>query len=74
MSKEFTLEELANFNGKNGQPAYLAFQGKIYDVSGIFKNGEHAGVAAGIDITKSFAKGPHSTEMFTKFKVVGTLV
>ena len=30
---ELTLEELAKFNGKDGNPAYVAVDGIIYDVS-----------------------------------------
>jgi hypothetical protein len=29
----FTLEELATYNGQNGQPAYIAVEGVVYDVS-----------------------------------------
>lgn len=31
--KTFTREELAKFNGQNGQPAYVAISGTVYDVS-----------------------------------------
>jgi putative oxidoreductase len=74
MLKEITMSALAQYNGKNGQPAYIAFKGKVYDVSGIFKNGEHAGVTAGIDITGILAKGPHSEDIFNNFQVIGTLI
>jgi hypothetical protein len=30
--KEYTLEELAEYNGKNGK-MYVAYQGQVYDVS-----------------------------------------
>lgn len=30
--KKFTVEELEEYNG-NGKPAYVAFNGKVYDVS-----------------------------------------
>ena len=30
--KEYTLEELAEYNGKNGK-TYVAYQGQVYDVS-----------------------------------------
>jgi Predicted heme/steroid binding protein len=31
--KQFTLEELKQYNGENGQPAYVAIDGIVYDVS-----------------------------------------
>lgn len=31
--KKFTREELAQYDGKNGNPAYVAYKGKVYDVS-----------------------------------------
>ncbi len=32
--KEFDADELAGFNGeKNGNPIYVAYDGKVYDVS-----------------------------------------
>jgi putative oxidoreductase len=39
---KFTVIQLSAFDGiKN--PAYVGYQGKVYDVSTIFKDGEHAG-------------------------------
>jgi len=31
--KEFDFEDLSDFDGKNGKPAYIAHGGKVYDVS-----------------------------------------
>ena len=31
--KEFSSGELYTFNGKEGKPVYIAFEGKVYDVS-----------------------------------------
>lgn len=31
----FTTEELAKYNGKDGQPAYVAYEGNVYDVSNV---------------------------------------
>ncbi len=31
--KEFDADELAKFNGENGNPTYFAYDGKVYDVS-----------------------------------------
>ena len=34
MTKTFTKEELSKYDGQNGQPAYVAIEGVVYDVSG----------------------------------------
>ena len=41
--KEFSIEELKKYNGKDGQPIYVAHQGKIYDVteSKLWEGGLH---------------------------------
>ena len=31
--RKFTKETLSNYNGKNGRPAYIAFNGTVYDLS-----------------------------------------
>ena len=31
--RKFTKETLSNYNGKNGRPAYIAFNGTVYDVT-----------------------------------------
>jgi len=74
--KTFTLAQLAAFNGKNGQPAYVAVSGVVYDVTGVkgWNNGSHQGVGAGKDITKAVTQAPHGTSVLTGLKVVGKLV
>lgn len=71
----FTKDELAKFNGKNGQPAYIAFDGVVYDVSGVkaWKSGSHKGYAAGRDITEMLKKAPHGIKVISKLKKVGAL-
>jgi putative oxidoreductase len=71
--RNFTDEQLTSFNGKNNKPAYIGYKGKVYDVSPVFKNGEHGGLKAGTDITAIFGNGPHEEEIFSKFSVVGEL-
>ena len=73
--KEFTLEELAKYNGKNVKAAYVAYQGIVYDVSNsyLWKNGEHKGHRAGKDITEEISKAAHGPGALTGFPVVGTL-
>ena len=74
--RKFTLEELAKFNGRNGNPAYIAFKGKVYDVSesDLWSGGEHMGLhQAGKDITEELELAPHMEEVLERVKLVGTL-
>ncbi|MDA8229433.1 MAG: DoxX family membrane protein [Desulfitobacterium hafniense] len=71
--RNFTIDQLSSFNGTNNKPSYVGYKGKVYDVSGVFQNGEHGGLKAGTDITSVFANGPHSEEIFAKFPAVGVL-
>lgn len=71
-----TLEKLRQYNGKNGQKAYVAYKGKVYDVteSTLWKNGTHKRIhEAGFDLTEAMENAPHAEEVFTGFTVVGTL-
>jgi predicted heme/steroid binding protein len=71
-----TLEELAQFNGKNGNPAYVAVDGIIYDVSNVepWKNGQHNGYEAGQDLTEIIkTKSPHGLSVLQKLTAVGKL-
>jgi predicted heme/steroid binding protein len=72
--KEYTLEELAEYNGTNGK-AYVAYQGKVYDVSNstLWTGGIHKGHNAGKDLTEEMNKAPHGSEILNGFPVVGTL-
>ena len=74
--KEYTEQELAKYDGKEGRPAYLAYDGKVYDVSSSFlwKDGVHQVLhESGVDLTKALNKAPHGSEFLEKFLVVGTL-
>jgi predicted heme/steroid binding protein len=39
----FTRESLAHFDGRDGRPAYVAFSGRVYDLtdSVMWEGGEH---------------------------------
>jgi len=71
-TKTFTLSQLAQYNGKNGQPSYIAVSGKIYDVSTLFIDGTHRGCIAGQDVTANFSD-IHSQSILSQFTVIGTL-
>lgn len=71
----FTLTELAKYDGQNGHKAYVAVDGVVYDMTllGSWKNGQHHGVSAGTDLTAVFSKSPHAKSILKLAKVVGTL-
>ena len=74
--REFTLEELAQYNGKDGNPAYVAVNSKVYDVTNepAWRGGSHQNtVVAGIDATEYISKSPHGASVLNGLKVVGTL-
>lgn len=74
---ELTLEELKQYDGKNGNPAYVAVDGVIYDVTNVakWKDGEHNGYSAGNDLTDIIKnKSPHGVKNLEGLPVVGKIV
>jgi predicted heme/steroid binding protein len=74
---QFTIEQLAKFNGKNGNPAYVAVDSVVYDVTKVkaWKNGEHKrGLKAGNDLSQQILKSPHGKKVLKNLPVVGRLV
>lgn len=67
----FTTETLKTYNGLNGQPAYVAVDGIVYDLSTVFKNGRHHGYGAGQDLSAAF-HGEHPDNFLKGYDVVGT--
>ena len=72
--KTFTKETLAKFDGKDGHAAYIAVNGKVYDVSANshWNNGQHHGFEAGKDLTKEILTSPHGKAVLTRIPEVGT--
>lgn len=74
--KEFTLEDLKQFDGQDGRPAYVAYKGMVYDLteSSMWDGGDHEGMhAAGRDLTVEHEDAPHD-EHVLDFPEVGKLV
>ncbi len=72
----FTLRELKEYDGKHGRPAYIAYEGKVYDVSGSFlwRNGKHQVLhSAGEDLTEALKDAPHGEEFIKRYPAVGCL-
>jgi predicted heme/steroid binding protein/uncharacterized membrane protein len=74
--KEIASEELLSFSGKDGSPAYVAFQGKIYDVSKspLWSKGLHMKRhSAGKDLSTDISAAPHGPEVLERYPQVGIL-
>ncbi|MBN1797119.1 MAG: hypothetical protein JW822_00985 [Spirochaetales bacterium] len=74
--KKFNKNELAYFDGKDGRPAYIAYEGKVYDVSTSFlwKGGKHWVLhQAGRDLTEEIERAPHGPDLLARVKQIGIL-
>ena len=74
--KEFTLEELKQYDGQDGRPVYIAAHGRVFDVTASlkWKNGKHMNRhTAGEDLSGDLSSAPHKEEVFDKFSQVGVL-
>ena len=74
--KVFDAAELAKYDGQNGNPAYVAVNGTVYDVSNVpaWRGGVHAGgtVKAGLDQTEALKRSPHGAKNLEGLPIVGT--
>jgi predicted heme/steroid binding protein len=74
--RRFSKKELAQYNGKDGASAFIAYEGKVYDVSRSFlwQDGRHQVLhTAGTDLTASLDQAPHGADLLARFPVVGML-
>jgi predicted heme/steroid binding protein len=76
----FTLAELAEFDGKDGRPAYVAVDGVVYEVTGSddWPEGDHMhcglDAAAGRDLSEVLRQAPARMRALIEARpVVGTL-
>ena len=71
----YTRQQLALRNGQDKPEVWVAFEGKIYDVtsSRLWRNGKHYEHWAGQDLTDELKDAPHSQSVFEKFVVIGIL-
>ena len=73
----FTLDGLSQFDGKAGQPAYIAYKGVIYDMTGsrYWKHGSHVTKhAAGNDLTEMLKNAPHGDDKVLAMPIVGKVL
>lgn len=73
--KKFTLDELSQYDGSNGKPAYVSVKGIVYDVSkeGSWSGGTHNGLFAGKDLTNQLNSCHGMTEILDNAPIVGIL-
>ena len=71
----YSAEELARRNGVSSDQVWVAYQGRIYDVthSKLFRDGRHFRHVAGCDLTAEMDAAPHTERVFADFTVVGLL-
>jgi predicted heme/steroid binding protein/uncharacterized membrane protein len=67
-------DSLAEYDGKEGKPAYIVFENDLFDVSKskMWRNGVHMGRHyAGKDLSSAMADAPHGTEVFERVTRIG---
>ncbi len=74
---KLTIEALSQYNGDHNTPLYIAYKGKIYDVSSSFlwKGGKHQVLhKAGQDLTEELEHAPHGADLLKRVPCIGQLV
>jgi predicted heme/steroid binding protein len=70
--KSMSAAQLKAFDGKNGHKAYVALNGKVYDVTNIdeWKGGKHyKGMVAGTDLTPYISQSPHGAKIVNELEL-----
>ena len=70
-----TRAQLSLRNGQDKPQVWIAFQGRVYDVSRsrLWREGKHYEHWAGQDLTDELKDAPHTEEVFSRFKLIGRL-
>lgn len=67
--KKFTRNELANYNGDNNKPHYMAIEGIVYDIT----NASKLGISTKNLMELIFGRSKDKHEILQKLPVVGKL-
>jgi predicted heme/steroid binding protein len=70
--KRYSAQDLAQYDGQNGRPAYVAIHGVVYDVSTLYRGGNHFGCWAGKDVSQGFSR-KHPMSLVRLYPKVGVL-
>lgn len=75
IQKVFTLEELARYNGKDGNHAYIAVGKNVYDVTNnaAWAAGTHFGSQAGQDVSAAYVACHKGEDVLSQLPVVGIM-
>lgn len=70
-----TKAQLSLRNGQDKPEIWIAYQGKVYDVtySRLWRNGKHYEHWAGQDLTDELKDAPHTERVFEKLTPIGIL-
>ena len=74
--KEFDAAELRQYNGEDGRPIYVAYKGKVYDLteSKMWRKGMHMKRhQAGQDLSTDIQAAPHEPDLLERYPQVGIL-
>jgi len=74
--RRFSLDELKTFNGQDGRPIYIAYNGRVFDVSAskMWRGGLHMKRhAAGQDLSSEIKDAPHGDDVLERYPQVGVL-
>jgi len=74
--RRFSLEELRTFNGQDGRPIYIAYNGRVFDVtaSKMWRGGLHMKRhEAGQDLSSEIKDAPHGEDVLERYPQVGVL-
>lgn len=72
----FTIDDIAQYDGKDGRPAYIVVDGIVYDVTNVpqWRSGSHFGFVAGTDVTDALANSaPHEAGLLKNATIVGSV-
>ena len=79
-NRSYTVEELAQYDGKDNNQCLVAVDGDVYLIEGfaLWQGGEHlpsgGRARCGLDLTQVIEQSPHGRSKLQLLKKVGTLV